>query len=750
MAKKTNNLKDTNNENLQMRLNLVELGKDEERPNIVVTAVDGRSQTLHIAKVDEKGNFDIPGRILEKAHRITIGPNVDKNESVEAENIIRYRTPQFIELIRRGAINIAKPIWIRWRFFIRCVTGKVRLCRRHPLWYYDLIKEVKQPTLNFNQVLQPAATSSIGLSRSSQVERTSDSLSKLVYGQFRCQTICNGTVEVYQRTCCCRPWIIDDLRLPELIRDLEDIIRGIPEIPRIPNLPDPPPEIRRAFFKDGTLDELAINAPSDLSAIRRLEKVQLAEYINARPYLICRGYSCSSPKKVATGNINPDGRFNICWLDFSTIPRLFCHNEYAYIVKQKIFGITFTVYNGVAANKWYNQNDDVTLTSYSPFAFACRDNGEPGTGAFVFLDIIGDTESWNLKTPNSTGWDRVASPAYNDGLVFPAASAMAALGANLNRNWGGTLKLNYKFSEDMKSVGAVYYRIGIAEADNNGNPTGSPDYLSAGLAWDKTVVIGTDVLVQSVVLGPDPDGIQGGNANLYKIPYDADADWNAGQYHGYLNTNDSRWNDPTKRHLLTVEVFDAAGTRLRPTGTAATGQPGGETEADFTFRRRYQDLGPTANVPYAALTHMFWWDNRDLEASIEYLNLNGVQSLGECQFLVGGESSTFGIGYRAYHPNEMFQLRHGISWKRGLGPTTGTLLSSSPYNVGQPPASAGNSPTNTFHEMLHSNPSDPMDPHKLKKCAFAVTLGISSKTTDGDYLGNSSITEIAAFALEVT
>ena len=199
------------------------------------------------------------------------------------------------------------------------------------------------------------------------MERVSDSISELVYGRFRCQIICNGTVEVYRRTCCCEPWIIDDIRLPELVRDLEDIIRKIPEIPRIPqppNPPDPPPPIiQKTFFKDGTLDELTLNASHDLEAIRGLEKAELVNYINARPYLICRRYSCSSAKKVAQGEINPDGRFNICWRDFPTISRAFCHDEYAYVVKQKIFGITFTIYNGVAANKWFHQDDDVTLTS---------------------------------------------------------------------------------------------------------------------------------------------------------------------------------------------------------------------------------------------------------------------------------------------------------------------------------------------------------------------------------------------------
>ncbi len=39
-------------------------------------------------------------------------------------------------------------------------------------------------------------------------------------------------------------------------------------------------------------------------------------------------------------------------------------------------------------------------------------------------------------------------------------------------------------------------------------------------------------------------------------------------------------------------------------------------------------------------------------------------------------------------------------------------------------------PTNTFAPMLRTD----LDPTR-KKCAFTVFLGISSKTTDGDYIG---------------
>lgn len=747
MAKKTSKEKKYNKKS--MRLNYVDLQEGEKTPDLFVKATDSASQTIHISRVDDKGYFDIPGNVISKAERIIISPilNREDEEPTESENAITYRKSQFIELARAGTINIAKPIWESWYAIFRCVTGRVRLCRRHPFWYFDLLEAVKKPIIDSERLNITGTETSIGIADSIRRQRIPDSLSELIFGWYRCKKVCSGTVEVYRRTCCCRPWIIDDVRLPDLILDLEEIVRKLPDIPRIPDLPDPPPEVRDAFLKDGTLDELTINAPRDLQAIKSLKRAELAEYINARPYLICRRYSCSTPKKVGQGFINPDGRFNICWVDLPSIRFINCHDEYAYIVKQRKNGITYTIYNGVATNKWYHLNDDVTLTSYSWFAFACRDNGGKGEGAFVYLDIIGDTESWNLETPNATGWDRVANPAYNSGLVFPAANPSAAQGANLNRNWGGTLKLNYKISEDMKDIGARYYRISVTEADSNGNPTGTRHYLNSGLAWEKAVIVGTDIEIQSEVLGPDTVG---GNNYLYKIPYDADEEWSAGQYHGFLNTTDSRWIDPTKRHLVTIEIFDANGTRLRPNGTPATGEPGNEVEAAFTFRRRYQNTGPTSNVPYGALTHMFWWDNRNLSAKIEYLNKQGVESTGECQFLTGTESTTFGVGYRAYHPNEMFQLRHRITWKRGLGPATGTLQGNQSNNVGKPPASPGNSQTNTFHQMLHSNPTDPTKPpHSLKKCAFTAFLTIYSKMTDGDYLGNTGITETAAFALEI-
>jgi len=739
------------------RLTLAGVKPEDERPKIVVTATDKDRKTLHVAEVDDQGRFDLPEKVIKSAHRITIGPKADREDAAAAQDVLRYRPADFLKLTESGTINISRRLWEKWFYFIKCVSGRVRLCRRRPWWYYDLVRVAATPKLDIQRSAELTPTVSLKNHAAQQLRPgIATSISELLFYPFRCEVVCNGIVEVYRRRCCCRPWILDDIRLSELVLELEDIAHRFPDdipFPPDPNPPDPSP-IENVFFKDGSLDELTVNARHDLDAIKRLSKSELPAYINSRPYLLCRR-TCSAPVKVAEGNINPDGRFNICWFEQFRPVIGFCHDEYAYVVKQRLGFFTFTIYNGVAANIWFDYDDEPTLTSYSRFAFACRDNGEPGSGAYVFLDLIGDTESWNLKTPNSTGWDRVAAPAYNDGLAFPAPSPAAAVGTYLNRNWGGTLKLNYKFSEDMRLLGAKYYRISVTEADAAGAPVGPApagdrNYLSDGISWEKSVADGmggADIV--PVALGPFTVGTED---NLFLIPYDQGpapngGDWNAGQYHGYLNTNDARWSDPDKRHLLTLEVFDDTGRRMRPNGTPATGLPGTEVTAPFTYRRRYQDLGPTANVPFGALTHMFWWDNRALVAQIVQLNKDGGIFTSECLFLNGTPTSTFGIGYRAYHPNEMFQHSHTIWWKRGLGSvagSTGYLLPSSSSNVGKPPAGPGNSPTNTFAQMLRTD----LDPTR-KKCAFTVFLNIAAKTFDGEVTVVGDALDTAAFAIEI-
>lgn len=736
------------------------IATDEARPKVVLIAQDDRRKEIHRVEFGKEDKASLPADVLKKAARLIVGPagQVDDTIPVRDRNLLVYRRDAFDRLAERGSIQVASGIWKAWLLRWRCVSGRVRVCRRSLWWFRDLADLAVQPQIALDTgrpSLSLAADDGPQLAIAAKARaRVSPaaSLDHLIAWPFRCFPVCNGRVEVWRRVCCCKPWIVFDPRIPELIRELEDIVHRIPQDP-IP-LPEPGPDpapfaaADTALFREGALDERSLRAAQDLRALRALRPEQIAEYVNARPHLLCRGYSCGTPVKVAEGDLSAGGIFNICWFSPSYLLPFGCHEEFAYVVRQPFGQFSLTIYNGVAAGQWYHQGDNPTLTSYSRFAYGCRNNPD---GNFVFLDLVGDTGAHELITPDADGADSVASPAYNSGLVFPAPNPAAAQGAALNRNWGGTLKLSFMFSEGMQDVGAKYYRVSIVEADGAGNPTGTRHYYDAGLSWNKAVPDGGGgVDIVPVSLGPTSAGAGANQQNfLYLIPYDTNpvTDWNAGQYHAHVDTGDIRWSDPDVRHLVMLEVFDENGRRLRPDGTPATGLGGQEATAAFTYRRRYQETGATANVPFGALTHMFWWDNRDVFADIVDLRRNGLIHNAECLFFSGSESSTFSVGYRAYHPREQFQLYHRILWKRGLGSTVGSSAILQPplsVNVGQPPAVPGGSATNSFADMLRTD----LEPNR-RRCAFTAFLDIWNKRTDGDDLGFQRDGDTAAFVIEI-
>src|SRR5262249_44212276 len=154
---------------------------------------------------------------------------------------------------------------------------------------------------------------------------------------LRCETVCTGTVEVYRRTCCChREWLVEDPRLPKVIRELEGIVRALDASPvhLRPPLPDPPPDLslrrevaKLPFLRARALDEKTLNARQDLLAIRGLSSVDAAAYIRARPYLW--SCSCGRSRKVAEGPIHPGGTFRICWYELPRHKNANCYDQYA-------------------------------------------------------------------------------------------------------------------------------------------------------------------------------------------------------------------------------------------------------------------------------------------------------------------------------------------------------------------------------------------------------------------------------------
>lgn len=752
-----------------VQLELVGWSGAEERPPITVLALDANQKTIASQAVDAQGHFNLPPDVLKRAHRVVLGAP-DGKEGVSEQASITFRADEFAAQIQAGTLALAEGIWSRFRFHWQCVSGSVQACRRRPWWYDQLI----------SAAITPVSTRSVAASvraafGTTALERSVSSLNDLIAWPVRCAPVCLGKVEVYRRTCCCWPIVFDDLRIDDLIRDLEIYVERLPKLPPPKGgFPPPPPPplgdpLQTAFFKGGALNELAVHASSDLQVLRGMPRDQAAAYINARPYLVHRLCSCSAPTKVGSGSLQPDGSFNICWLEPWRILAHNCYEQYAYVVTQTIGGTSTVIYNGLTAGAWFGAGETPVLRSYNPHAYTCNETGGGSGDAYVFLDLVGDTESHELTTPTATGWDRVAAPNASSGLLFPGT------GPNNShlRNLGGALELTFTFSLGMRAaaVGAKYYRISISRADALGNPVGTRHYYNQGLAWQK--VVGLDIVPES--LGPVPPATVGGEANLYRIPY-SDEPWvGSVRYHALINTLQNELNvpptlavddpgyaanvaQPAVNHLITLEVFNAAGERLRPLGTAASGQPGVEVAKPFKFRRWFQPGGSvgddTVEVPHAALTHLFCWDNRPPVADITRLVKGVTPSTEECQFLTGPANEQFAVEYRAYVPDQRFQYAHSIGWLRGLNAsvTNGGLGSlptpSSPNNVGEPPALPVSSGSNSFQTML-TRLDAPNPPVVLQRCSFAVTLTTYAKTTNGENLSYPHAQETAAFALAI-
>lgn len=728
------------------RIRYIGFDSKDKQPELAVYAIDRKRQALKVSVVNSKGEFSLPDGAIEKADTIVVGPKTEDISTLDRKLLVSYRPNQFKAILdNTGRVEIPKLKWYPWLTLRKCVSGSVSHCHWHPGWLRDLFS-----VANLNTRFFPTEKSSLAtdFARGSAVSTISDRDFALPFispfSRKHCNDVCDGVVEVYRRSCCCNPWIIFDPRFDALLEELERLRDVFPPDPWPPRLqPAPVPFEGLPFFKGATLNEAKLFAGRDLTALRSLPAERIPAYINARPYLHCH---CGTSSKVADGFIQPDGTFSICWNEPRRFTLLNCHDEYAYVVKQAIDGETITIYNGVAANKWFHVGDNAELVSYHSRAISCRHNEFPGEGAFALLQDIGGAGSFRLKTPNATGWDRVAHPAnYNDGLADPAVNAAAAKGELLDRNWGGTLPLRYHFSEEMKGIGAKYYRVSVVAADNHGNPTGDRTYLAPN-QWRYYEYHngpgGIEIHNHKASLGPEN---KNGQFNLYEIPYDEDERWHSGQYHAMLNTTAFTEG----RYLVTLEVFTENGKVLRPTGTPNPDPEnlGDSTESAFVFQRWEEETGPMENVPFASLTHMFWWDNRKAVAKIEDLRVGGTKSNEECQFLVGSGASQFSVGYRAYHEEPMFMLDHRLWWRRGLGGPSGVLTNPHPNlnNVGVPGGTPDieQSGENSFATML-AGLEEP-------KCSFSLNLHTNVKTFNGSGTLNSrDAWDQAAFALEMT
>ena len=163
-----------------------------------------------------------------------------------------------------------------------------------------------------------------------------------------------------------------------------------------------------------------------------------------------------------------------------------------------------------------------------------------------------------------------------------------------------------------------------------------------------------------------------------------------------------------------------------------------EANASFIRLLSSSGAGSTANVQFAALTHMIWVDNRRVVGDIDdFLVVSGGQTVigsQECQFLSAPGNALFEVGYRAYHavrcdnspspiPSLTFMSSFGLDWEEGLNGPSGVLASggdtAQPNCTGSGPDAT--SPGTSFYTLLGNQTA----------CAFAITLHVFAKHTNG-------------------
>ncbi|HVK98606.1 MAG TPA: hypothetical protein VM553_02280, partial [Dongiaceae bacterium] len=573
---------------------------------------------------------------------------------------------------------------------------------------------------------------------------------------LRCQPLCDGVIEIYERECCCHHF-----HLTDLLDRLRDVLEVLP-IPLPDPIPDPIPGLtlgagqvsltsrqlrakaRSIQQRKTSLDFAAIppvQLHRDYLTLRSLSSELANSYVLERPYLFPFFCHCSV-RKVGQTSLQPGGHFDFCYLHVHHHPHHgHCAYTYAYRIKQMINGVLTVVYDGVAAHEYFGAGTPANIRTYNPRARVCADgpgDAPPNGGVpFVMLEHVGAYGSFHFNFPAQTAVSQVGALDLNDGTYTTSYAPDCP--------WGGGLGLRLWFSPELEPI-VKYYRLKVFAVSDLGTPVGAPTVLNDTVTWDKLIDIPGDTVRAPENLGPL---VVGTESDLFKVPYWSSPDhrYLSGQFHQVWDT--ARTVFPDGKYMLVIEVFDAAGNRIKPNGAVGPG-----TAQPFEFRR-WSSASDTDPVPFADAAHVFWVDNTPVGGDIVDLRKSGIANTAECQFMSGTANSTFAIGFKAFHlhgvehagngDDNSFMWRYGITWQRGLNGDTGTLGpapsgGNDHTDVGETggPVSSG---SETFGNML--------DEHT--KCTFSVTLRVFAKHfTGGGRIQQYDYQETASFALEIT
>ena len=435
-------------------------------------------------------------------------------------------------------------------------------------------------------------------------------------------------------------------------------------------------------------------------------------------------------------------------------------------IEQIQHGVWTTVYRpSVPCHTYWDFNCSQAVTINVPGAVGCEDPSydlPPGVTLFVLPYAIGSTPIWGKpsgSSPAPDGW--VRTDGYSNYVA-------GGLGMLYNAPFGGSLVLIHDDSYFIPSSTIKYYRYSYRRVGSSGNWTPIAAPLSRVYRMEYNDRLPT---YESYPVGPFPIGAQ---SNLFEfkpiVPLSRPTDpasvvareWTSGN----LNEAGAVWDTLTIPSTAFADPTDPSGdfeVRLEVFGP--TGAPVAPGAATFQFLLQNADRATTrlavagsAADPMEVFGDAFHFrvhvDNNGVEADLPQPSVNGVGADPNCGFLFYDPANPADdalIRFRAAHRHQHAVFGFSITRGSNAVPNASTPPSGGTSNNVEVASAVAPLSPGPGYALSGTHYQRTFEPTELVgicvNAAFAASLGVYGKATNGSWRLGYDASRLIAFAL---
>ena len=287
---------------------------EDERPRLALYLLNPAGQVAGKLSPVRQGRLKLRYEWRELGRVIALGPDVEDFRTLGPETLKQFGLEAAWPVwARTERIDIARDKWTKWLLRRFCVSGTVRLCHPRPALSLTATNRRAKATAAIGDPTAAAAPRTVVAASQSETASGKDLVS--IFPDARSMPLCNGVVEIYERTCHCRPGIVKEPRRKILPQD-----QSVPDRPFLQFLPC--------------------------------------------SYLV---------RTVGETVVEPDGTFTFCYqrpLELA-LQRKRCITAYGYKVRQRHENRWVTVYDGPAGHEWFGGAETADLKTCSLLALTC-------------------------------------------------------------------------------------------------------------------------------------------------------------------------------------------------------------------------------------------------------------------------------------------------------------------------------------------------------------------------------------------